>query len=63
MNYPNKIMGKTDWFILPFAFASVVGKKLFEQNNAGMTGFMDNSINLLKEWLLEMDVIENSMMY
>jgi hypothetical protein len=59
----NAMGGETDWFILPFTFGAVVGKKLFEQFNAGLIGFEDEGINLLLKWLIEMEIIDDAMCY
>lgn len=59
----NAMGGKTDWFILPFTFGAAVGKKLFEQHNAGLDGFDIDGINLLRKWLIEFEIIDDSMCY
>jgi hypothetical protein len=59
----NAMGGETDWFILPFTFGAAVGKKLFEQYNAGLDGFDIEGINLLRKWLIEMEIIDDSMCY
>lgn len=46
--------GETDWFILPFTFGAVIGRKLFEQKNVGLKGFVEDGYNELKEWLIVM---------
>jgi hypothetical protein len=59
----NVMDGETDWFILPFTFGAAIGKKLFEQKNAGLIGFNENGFNELKEWLIEMEEIHDAMCY
>jgi len=59
----NAMGGETDWFILPFTFGAAVGKTLFEQYNAGLEGFDKNEIEILKEWLIEMEIISDAMCY
>ena len=59
----NSMGGETDWFILPSTFGEIIGKKLFEQHNAGLAGFEKKGFQLLKNWLLEMEIIDNSMCY
>lgn len=59
----NSMGGETDWFILPFTFGTAVGKKLFEQYNAGLDGFDKRGIAILKDWLIEMEIIDNAMCY
>lgn len=59
----NAMGGETDWFILPFTFGATIGKKLFEQYSAGLDGFDKMGIDLLKEWLIEMEIIDDSMCY
>jgi hypothetical protein len=55
--------GETDWFILPYTFGATVGKKLFEQFNAGLEGFDATEVEVLKKWLLEMEIIDDAMCY
>ena len=59
----NVMGGETEWFILPHTFSAVIGKKLFEQYHAGLFGFDENEIKVLKDWLIDMDVIDNAMCY
>lgn len=59
----NAMGGETDWFILPHTFGATVGKKLFEQYNAGLKGFNDAEVEILKKWLIEMEIIEDAMCY
>jgi hypothetical protein len=59
----NAMGGETDRFILPFTFGAAIGKKLFEQHNAGLDGFDIEGINLLRKWLIEMEIIDDSMCY
>jgi hypothetical protein len=55
--------GETDWFILPFTFGAAIGKKLFEQKNAGLEGFNEKGYKELQEWLIEMEEIDDAMCY
>ena len=54
--------GETDWFVLPHTFGKTIGKtigkKMFEQKNAGLEGFDE-----LKKWLIEYEIIDDSMCY
>ncbi|MFY7732506.1 MAG: hypothetical protein ACOVSR_03410 [Bacteroidia bacterium] len=59
----NSMGGETDWFILPYTFGATVGKKLFEQFNAGLEGFDATEVEVLKKWLLEMEIIDDAMCY
>ena len=59
----NNMGGETDWFILPHTFGAVVGRKLFEQYNAGLCGFDKNEIESLKNWLIELEIIDDAMCY
>ena len=59
----NAMGGETDWFILPYTFGVTIGRTLFEQYNAGLLGFDKTEIEILKEWLIEMEVINDSMCY
>jgi hypothetical protein len=59
----NAMGGETDWFILPHTFGATIGKKLFEQYNAGLLGFDKNGITILKNWLIDMEIIDDSMCY
>ena len=59
----NIMGGETDWFILPHTFGATIGKKLFEQYHAGLDGFDANGVEELKDWLLDMEVIDNAMCY
>ena len=59
----NSMGGETEWFILPFTFAATVGKKLFEQYNAGLEGFEVSEVEILKKWLIEMEIIDDAMCY
>ncbi len=59
----NIMGGETDWFILPHSFGTVVGKKLFEQYSAGLSGFDKNGIDKLKDWLIEFEIIDDAMCY
>ena len=57
----NVMGGETDWFILPFTFGIAIGKKLFEQKGAGLSGFSKKGFKELKEWLIEMEEIDDAM--
>ncbi|MCL3782713.1 hypothetical protein EMN47_20190 [Prolixibacteraceae bacterium JC049] len=59
----NIIGEETDWFILPEIFSQVIGKKLFEQYNAGLTGFDTQTIEKLKNWLIKFEIIDDAMTY
>ena len=59
----NAMGGESDWFILPHTFGAAVGKKLFEQYNAGLEGFDTAEIEILKKWLIEMEIIDDAMCY
>jgi len=59
----NAMGGETDWFILPSTFGTIIGKTLFEQHNAGLAGFDTTEIEFLKDWLIELGVINDSMCY
>ena len=59
----NAMGGETDWFILPFTFGATIGKKLFEQYNAGLEGFNKEEIVTLKKWLIDMEIIDDAMCY
>lgn len=61
--FTNAMGGETDWFILPFTFGAVIGKKLLEQYSAGLDSFDEKGIELLKQWLIDMEVIDDSMCY
>ncbi|MBK8477508.1 MAG: hypothetical protein IPL39_14770 [Opitutaceae bacterium] len=49
----------TGWVILPWDFASVVGKTLIEKQVAGARGFDSAGYRLLKKWLLEREAIHD----
>jgi hypothetical protein len=59
----NAMGGETDWFILPHTFGAAIGKKLFEQYNAGLDGFERSEVETLKKWLIDMEVINAGMVY
>jgi len=59
----NSMEGETDWFILPYTFGVAIGKKLLEQKTAGLTGFNESGFQELKEWLIEMEEIDDAMCY
>ena len=59
----NAMGGETDWFILPYTFGVAIGRTLLEQHNAGLVGFDETEIEILKEWLIEMEVISDAMCY
>jgi hypothetical protein len=59
----NAMGGETDWFILPHTFGAVVGRKLFEQYNAGLCGFNKKAVKILKDWLIDMEIISDAMCY
>ena len=59
----NNMGGETDWFILPHTFGITIGKKMFEQKNAGLEGFQEDGFNELKSWLIEYEIIDDSMCY
>ena len=59
----NAMGGETDWFIIPYTFSELIGKKLFEQYSAGLDGFDKSEIKILKKWLIEMEVIDDCMCY
>jgi hypothetical protein len=47
----------TDWVILPWDFASIVGKALIEKKAVGARGFDPAGYRLLKKWLLEREAV------
>lgn len=55
--------GETDWFVLPHTFGATIGKKLFEQYNAGLEGFDKSEVEILKNWLIDLEIIDNVMCY
>jgi len=59
----NAMGGETDWFVLPHTFGATIGKKLFEQYNAGLEGFDSNAVTTLKDWLIDMEIIDDAMCY
>jgi hypothetical protein len=59
----NAMDGETDWFVLPHTFGAAIGKKLFEQYNAGLNGFDTREVEHLKNWLIDMEIIDNAMCY
>jgi len=59
----NVMGGETNWFILPHTFGATVGKKLFEQYNAGLDGFDKNEVETLRDWLVDMEIIDDAMCY
>lgn len=59
----NAMGGETDWFVLPHTFGATIGKKLFEQYNAGLEGFDKRAVKILKEWLIDIEIIDDSMCY
>jgi len=59
----NAMGGETDWFTLPYTFGIAIGRTLFEQYNAGLVGFEKTEVAVLKEWLIEMEVISDAMCY
>ena len=63
MKVTNVMGGETDLFILPHTFGAAIGKKLFEQRNAGLKGFEENGYKELLKWLIEMEIIEDAMCY
>jgi hypothetical protein len=63
ITFTNIMGGETEWFILPFTFGTTIGKKLFEQFNAGLDGFDKDGILVLKKWLIEMEIIDDAMCY
>ncbi|PKP17312.1 MAG: hypothetical protein CVU05_15770 [Bacteroidetes bacterium HGW-Bacteroidetes-21] len=59
----NAMGGETDWFVLPYTFGATIGKKLFEQFNAGLYGFDTREVENLKNWLIDMEIIDDAMCY
>lgn len=59
----NIMGGETDWFVLPDIFSQVIGKKLFEQYNAGLAGFDTQTIEELRNWLIDIEIIDDAMTY
>jgi hypothetical protein len=59
----NAMGGETDWFVLPHTFGATIGKKLFEQYNAGLEGFDKRAVKVLKDWLIDMGIIDDAMCY
>ena len=59
----NAMGGETDWFILPFTFGATIGKKLIEQYFAGLDGFDNGGMELLKKWLIDLEIIDDAMCY
>lgn len=59
----NAMGGETDWFVLPHTFGGTIGKKLFEQYNAGLDGFDKRVVEVLKNWLIDMEIIDDAICY
>ena len=59
MSWAEKRIGL--FFHIPFG--ELVGKQLFEQYHAGLFGFNKDEIETLKEWLIDMEIIEDAMCY
>ena len=59
----NVMGGETDWFILPYTFGVVIGRMLFEQYSAGLLGFNKTGVEVLKEWQIEIEAINDAMCY
>ena len=59
----NAMGGETDWFTLPHSFGATIGKKLFEQYNAGLNGIDKREVENLKKWLIDMEIIDDAMCY
>ena len=59
----NVMGGETDWFILPYTFGVVIGRMLFEQYSAGLLGFNKTGVEVLKEWLIEIEAINDAICY
>ena len=47
----------TDWVILPWDFAVVVGRALIEKKALGMDGFDPTGYRLLTTWLLQEEAV------
>jgi len=63
MQVTNAMGGETEWFVLPFTFGAAIGKKLFEQKNTGLQGFIEEGYQELRDWLIEMEEIDDAMCY
>ena len=59
----NAMGGETDWFILPASFAYAVGKTLIEQKVSGLDGFNEDGFRKMIDWLIDMEVIQDAMVY
>jgi hypothetical protein len=59
----NIMGGETDWFILPHTFGITIGKKLLEQYCLGLKGFDIAGIEILKDWLVEFEAVDDAMCY
>ncbi len=59
----NVMNGETDWFILPYSYGVAIAKTLYEQYCSGLTGFDKTGIEILKEWLIEEELISIAVSY
>ena len=55
--------GETDWFILPFDFAVLIGRALIERKVAGLSGFNQAGFDAMVKWLLDSEAISDAVCY
>ena len=60
---PTWMGGQTGWFVLPFDFATVVGKALIVKKAAGLEGFDEAGFVAMVKWLVELDAVSDAMCY
>ena len=54
---------ETDWFLIPFTFASAIGRSLAQLHATGHAGIDPDGFQVMAEWLIENEGLDDAMCY
>ena len=54
---------ETDWFLVPFTFASAIGRSLAQLHATGHAGIDADGFRFMAEWLIEDEGLDDAMCY
>jgi len=55
--------GQTDWFLIPFTFASAIGRSLAQLRATGHAGIDAEGFRMMADWLIENEGLDDAMCY
>ncbi len=54
---------ETDWFLVPFTFASAIGRSLAQLHATGHAGINSDGFDTMAHWLIENEGLDDAMCY